>query len=102
MKKLPCNECKGLCCTYPAMSEQEFFVLQMAKPLPKNAKVIRAPGVVVFDGTCPYLENGRCSVWNARPQVCRLYGEVEQMPCAFLYPEKANKIAEDALKRMAN
>ena len=86
--KLPCDECKGKCCQFPAMTMKEFLLLKMAKPLPKNAKVAKIPTGVVLIGECPYLENGKCSVWNVRPKVCRMYGEVEKLPCAYLYPDK--------------
>lgn len=34
------------------------------------------------------LENGKCSVWKVRPKVCRMYGEVEKLPCVYLHPDK--------------
>lgn len=91
---LPCNECKGKCCEYPAMSKKEYLALRMAKPLPKGAKIIESSKGVVFIGTCPYLEDGKCSVWNVRPKVCRLYGEIDELPCVYLHPDKAEKLID--------
>jgi Fe-S-cluster containining protein len=33
--------------------------------------------------TCPYLENERCSVYEVRPMLCRLWGVVESMECPW-------------------
>ncbi len=33
--------------------------------------------------TCPYLKEGRCSIYPVRPTICRMWGAVESMPCSF-------------------
>ena len=33
------------------------------------------------EGNCPLLKDGKCSVYDARPIICRLYGVVEKMQC---------------------
>ena len=33
------------------------------------------------DINCPMLDNGRCSVYDIRPMICRLWGIVETMLC---------------------
>jgi hypothetical protein len=100
MKKLPCDECKGKCCQFVGMSKKEFMILQLAKPLPKNYKPKIFGDLVVFPNECPYIENGKCSVWNVRPKVCKEYGEIPEMPCAYLYPEKANESVNSMLKNL--
>ena len=35
------------------------------------------------DETCPYLKDGRCSIYPVRPMICRLWGAVETMRCPF-------------------
>jgi Fe-S-cluster containining protein len=30
---------------------------------------------------CPALRDGRCSVYEIRPTICRLWGATESMPC---------------------
>jgi Fe-S-cluster containining protein len=32
---------------------------------------------------CPALVDGRCSVYDVRPTVCRLWGAVGEMPCPY-------------------
>lgn len=33
-------------------------------------------GITTIGADCPYLFDGRCSIYNERPLVCRLYGAV--------------------------
>ncbi len=33
--------------------------------------------------TCTWLHEGRCSVYEVRPLICRLWGATEAMPCPF-------------------
>lgn len=99
MSKLPCEECRGKCCQYPAMSNAEFEVIVATKPLPITANIIRTKEAVIFVGECPYLKDGRCSIHSVRPQTCRKYGEVPQMPCQYLYPMQATLMANAFLKK---
>lgn len=89
---LPCKECKGKCCTYPAMSKEEFETIKSKYGILKKAKVMDM-GVMVMahlpNGNCPWLSNGECSVYALRPITCRKYGDVPELPYAYLYPEKA-------------
>lgn len=34
-------------------------------------------------GNCPMLQNKRCSVYDQRPLICRLWGMVKKMRCPF-------------------
>lgn len=83
--ELPTIDCRGLCQAScgpvvqgRSMTEQELLRLQDAGG-EKRGRQRRAPM------TCPYLtaedETGRCSVYEARPIVCRLWGVVAEMPC---------------------
>lgn len=35
--------------------------------------------------TCPWYQNGRCAVYEARPPVCRMFGHVPGMVCCKGY-----------------
>jgi Fe-S-cluster containining protein len=75
-RQLPEVRCKGLCqasCGPILMSEAEWQRIREAVggKLPKMAE----------DLTCPLLVNGRCSVYDLRPIVCRLFGAVKRMKC---------------------
>ena len=99
-EKLPCAECKGKCCTYPALKKKEYKVLRDKYGIPKGTKIINIGDAKILhleNGNCPYLkDDGSCGVYLDRPRVCRLYGNVPEMPCMYLYPDKA-KIAVDKM-----
>jgi Fe-S-cluster containining protein len=75
-KSLPTVNCKGLCqesCGPIAMTEFEYDRL-MEKA--KNPLTISDD-----DGTCSMLKDGRCSVYEVRPLICRLWGLTKEMEC---------------------
>lgn len=100
---LPCEECGGQCCTFPAMTKPEFRKIKAVHGVPKGTTIMKnGPMIVLYDekGDCPYLKDGRCSVYPLRPDTCRKYGKVKKMPCQYLYPNEAEKAAEGMLERM--
>lgn len=103
---LPCAECKGRCCSYPAFSQSEFDAVKSSFGIPKGTTVRPITFVQQYDvklngtqaymlfipgGRCPYLKDGKCSIYYLRPKVCRDYGVVEDLPCEYLYPELAKQ-----------
>lgn len=71
---LPTIACKGLCadsCGPIAMTPAEF------------GRIAERTGSepVATTMTCPLLANERCTVYDIRPTICRLWGVVESMPC---------------------
>lgn len=102
--KLPCDECGGRCCTYPAMTAKEFKRINIVAGFPSGAKKIEiglnSVMIHMEDGTCPYLKQGKCSVYEVRPKVCQLYGMIPEMPCEYLYPELAQKKAHDMAEKI--
>lgn len=74
-RQVPKIECKGLCsesCGPIAASEFEVKRLEMAanRPLTVDAEL-----------TCSMLVEKRCSVYEHRPLVCRLFGLTKAMRC---------------------
>lgn len=76
--ELPTLDCKGLCsnsCGPVFMSRLEWKRI--------TDKLGREPKGGA-DLTCPMLTcMGRCSVYDERPMLCRLWGLVESMPCVY-------------------
>lgn len=106
MTQLPCDKCKGKCCTYPVFDQAELDMVRMIYGIPADAIVRqiqhtqsydpRDNGKLAYwvarkDGVCPYLKNGACSIYSFRPKVCKDYGIVPELPCEYLYPELAKK-----------
>lgn len=105
---LPCAECGGQCCIVAAMSAREYKHIRRRHGVPKGAQVRKvgagkaATARLVLvgsrSGRCPWLVDGRCSIYADRPQSCRDYGHVPDMPCAYLYPEEAKRLFPQALQ----
>ena len=103
---LPCDTCRGRCCTFAPMSRREMKIIRKAHGLPRGAKVVDLPGGIgvmgVLDernGVCAFLVDGRCSVHELRPMTCRAYGTVAKLPCAYLYPAEADAVAQAGIER---
>lgn len=64
-----CADCKGACCRQ--------VVIRIGKPSPDELAWLETRGEVVGESwrirsECKYLaEDGRCSIYEDRPQVCR-------------------------------
>lgn len=103
---LPCDECKGQCCVYPAMSQKEFDAIKLKYSLNPESDVSdfgNGEMIVVGmpnTGVCPWLKDGRCSVYELRPMSCRDYGIVPSLPCQYLYPKKAEKQIENFINKI--
>lgn len=87
--ELPSVECKGLCwnaCAAIPVYPVELKNLEtvagreltsfLGVEFPDGARVLARP-----DLACPLLVMKRCSVYGARPLVCRAFGAVQGLPC---------------------
>lgn len=88
--KVPDVHCKGLCheaCGPIMMSDAEQKRIQERHGFIPSAPIQRIAftgGVDAF--TCSALKDGRCSIYEDRPLVCRLFGAVRGNPlmkCEF-------------------
>jgi len=79
-RAVPTVECKGLCtdsCGPIPMSRTERMRIEdQGVDIPDPATFI-ANG----DTHCVALVDGRCTVHEQKPLICRLWGAVESMPC---------------------
>jgi len=82
--RIPDVECKGLCqeaCGPIDMHPYERQRIRRAGvriPNPADALERLIEG---GDYTCPALQDGRCSVYELRPTICRAWGASEDLPC---------------------
>ena len=79
-----CKGCEAICCKgfkVPLLTEREFLsnkypirvvdIPQLKSEVPNAENVI---GLAVWEGkSCFFLENNRCSIYNDRPQSCKVY-----------------------------
>jgi hypothetical protein len=82
--RIPEVACKGLCqdsCGPIAMStEEDRRVREAGVDIPSMADAVAALERGE-DYYCPALQDGRCTVYEQRPTICRLWGATESMPC---------------------
>ncbi len=85
---VPAVGCKGLCwnaCAAIPVSELELEAMEQAagRPLARlDIEVGDAHAVVGgADLACPALVMRRCSIYEARPLICRLFGVAEGLEC---------------------
>lgn len=74
---LPTLDCQGKCaesCGPIAMSRVEWERIVERVGYEPQARE---------DLTCPLLDGERCTVYDIRPTICRLWGMVESMPCSW-------------------
>lgn len=105
-KKIPKIECKGLChetCAFIAASNieqkrvkerlhQNIFI--SIESVYKNPKKFTLKDMKY----CKALKDKRCSIYNIRPLICRLYGVAEGLECQFgCKPERIMSDEEAAL-----
>ncbi len=81
---VPDIKCKGLCygeCTAIVMSELEGRLMTAAGG---------AEPTLTADDACNYLtDDKRCSIYEARPLICRVFGTTPRLACPFgCVPEK--------------
>lgn len=114
-QSLPCDECKGKCCTFPVFSPDEWRRVEIAVGKPKGALVKEifhmdsvdsltpqgSQAVMVHNknGDCPFLVAGKCSIYSMRPKVCKDYGVAKGLPCQFLFPEEAERLTKNRIAK---
>ena len=69
--KLECKRKCEECCGPIHMSYVEWVLVQRTLGYKPEGKSLE----------CPMLKDGRCSVYEVRPLICRLWGNVEEMKC---------------------
>lgn len=79
---IPSANCKGLCqeCCGPVMMTR----LEWDRITARMGKVMRPTPEQEAKLACPMLaDDGKCSVYDIRPVVCRIWGVTPDMPCPF-------------------
>lgn len=67
---LPTLDCKGLCA-------------DSCGPISMTALEHQRVKATTIDGTCSLLKDGRCSAYESRPLICRLWGTMEMNRCPY-------------------
>ncbi|UFU00697.1 YkgJ family cysteine cluster protein [Radiobacillus kanasensis] len=91
METLPCSKCPGLCCGPVQITSKELKnIKKKVKSMPKGQRS-QLEGQQRYLGTCIFydLDENKCGIYSARPEICKMFGFAEQMPC-FRKPEAAS------------
>lgn len=95
LPKVDCQQKCQACCATFGMSGLEKRRLEAAGGAIKTKRVmcfaenpVGGPGAPigvheVVKGQCPRLVDGRCSVYQIRPMVCRIWGTTKAFTCPF-------------------
>ena len=121
----PVVECKGKCqnvCGMVRASPSEIHLLKdyckkngikyvnLNRATEEKLKVILAnPGTPHPDLLCEYLKNGKCTVYEVRPSICRLYGSPSDLVCphgcnvvgGLIKPEQAFKLLNQPILQIS-
>lgn len=80
-----CRNC-GKCCANVPFSE-DFInanITKAQKPFSELIPVLDAFIPKTEDGYCLFLtKDKRCAIYSDRPEVCRLQGEIPELPCPY-------------------
>lgn len=87
-EQIPDSKCRGMCqeaCSAIAMSELELELLSGHRPLPfpRMQAMVDDLSARGNDYRCPMLMNGRCTAYEDRPTICRLYGSESVLRCEW-------------------
>lgn len=101
-----CKSCRGQCCTFAPMTRREFKTIRKKYGIPDGSTVVNIAqplSVMVVrnmqDGVCSYLKDERCSIYEDRPWICRVYGDNSHFPCKLARPFEAQR-KMDAIEKL--
>ena len=91
MKKCLLHKCDARCCYNIAFEhgELERFASMIVNPVigftPFGCVRIAMTDMDLDKNKCPFLRSDRrCNIYENRPDVCRKFGEIPELPCKFL------------------
>lgn len=93
---IPDSGCIGACqeaCTAIGMSKAEHAMLaEVMYGFPFSDQMSND---LQYDRTyrCPALQGGRCTVYDIRPTVCRLWGSSDEVPCPWGCVPKGGRLS---------
>ena len=100
--EIPEIECKGLCHTtcglIPLAPSEEARIVDRIGTVQRQRLIDQALNTKSL--TCPLLKDNRCSVYDIRPLICRLYGTVKKMKCQYGCKPKVNYLPERKSRKL--
>lgn len=83
-KPFACDNCIQCCANVPVNAKEMVAIRRAVRAMPQE-QVDRLRAQKRKDGACPLVdvENQRCTVYDARPWLCRKFGFMEKMQCPY-------------------
>jgi Fe-S-cluster containining protein len=80
------TDCNNECCGIVPIPIQKYNIFKR-KIKKKIVDTMRLEGHIVLmteDGSCAFLNDKECSIYNNRPMICKLYGTIERLQCPYV------------------
>ncbi len=93
--EFPCKElinegkCDAYCCGCVPIKKETYERIKDKAQGEIKEEIDHGNEIWTFtkDGICPFLkEDKTCAIYEDRPDICRNYGKIPSMPCAFIKP----------------
>jgi Fe-S-cluster containining protein len=83
-KSFVCGSCIECCANVPVNAKEMVAIQQVVQAMPQE-QIDRLRAQKRENGACPLadVENKRCTVYDARPWLCRMFGYMEKMQCTY-------------------
>lgn len=78
--------CSAECCSIVPIPIQKYNIFRR-KIRKKIVDTMRLGGNIVLmteDGSCVFLNDRTCSIYNNRPMTCKIYGTVDKLQCSYV------------------
>ena len=80
------ESCNAECCGIVPMPIQKYniFKRKIKKKIIDNMRLGNNIVLITKDGSCAFLNNNKCSIYDNRPMICKLYGTIEKLQCPYV------------------
>lgn len=80
------ENCNAECCGIVPMSIKKYniFKRKIKKKIIDNMRLGNNIVLITKDGSCVFLDNNKCSIYDNRPMICKLYGTIEKLQCPYI------------------
>jgi len=89
--KCQLHKCQARCCYNIPFENHELerFSSAIVNPVlfiaPLHGAMVAFTAPNYKDNKCPFLRKDfKCNIYDQRPEICHLFGEIKQLPCKFL------------------
>lgn len=95
------ENCNAECCGVVPIPTQKYRIFKRKiKKKIREIMILRDHTVLMTeDCSCPFLDdNHKCSIYEHRPMICKLYGTSNKLPCPYVDINGNKRTEEDIIK----